>query len=175
MPYDRLELSAGSGMFFRDVEVFGSSDQKQWSFCGGGVILRTAERTQLLIQITEQWTRYVKVVISNGDNPPLPFGRVTLSGLRRVITFPSTAAGPYWLYSGNAAAKEPSYDFARVMPAIANVTPVLLRKQEVNAQYQPDLLPWSDRYPHLLTVVLIAAVAAMGYITLRFLTKLRAG
>jgi hypothetical protein len=174
LPYDRLELSIGPGMFFRDVEVFISDDRKEWSFAGGGVLLRTTEREQLSVQIPEQWSRYVKLVSSNGDNPPLPAGSVTLSGLRRIVKFPSTEASPYWLYSGNAAAKEPSYDFARITPPTANAAVVLLGEPENNAQYQAPTVPWTDRYPYFLNTVLIGAVAVMGYITWRFFMKLKA-
>ena len=173
LPYDRLEVTVGSGMFFRDVEVFVSNDGKQWSFASDGVLFRTAERTQLAIQIPEQWSRYVKLVISNGDDPPLSAGQVTLSGLRRVIRFPLTAVGPYWLYSGRAATKEPSYDFARVTPATSDAATVRLGEPENNPQYRAPSLPWTDRYPYFLYAVLIGAVAIMGYVTWRFLAKLR--
>jgi hypothetical protein len=136
--------------------------------------LRTTEREQLSVQIPEQWSRYVKLVISNGDNPSLPVGAVTLIGLRRIIKFPSTAEARYWLYSGNAAAKEPSYDFARITPSTANAVVVLLAKPENNTQYQAPTVPWTDRYPYFLNTVLIGAVAVMGYITWRFLMKLKA-
>jgi hypothetical protein len=173
LPYDRLEVSMGSGMFFRNVEVFVSNDGKQWSFASSGVILRTAERVQLTIQISEEWSRYVKLVIFNGDDPPLSAGRMILSGLRRVIQFPSTAAGPYWLYSGNAAAKEPSYDFARIAPTTSNARVAVLGKPESNPQYQGPALPWTDRHSLFLNAVLAGAVAVMGYITWRFLVKLK--
>ena len=174
LPCDRLQIAAGSGMFFRDVEAFISDDAKQWSFAGSGVLVRTAERTQLTVQIPEEWSRYIKLVIFNGDDPPLSIGRVVLSGLRRVVQFPSTTTGAYWLYSGNAAAREPSYDFTRVAPITSDVAAVTLGKTENNPQYQAPALPWTDRYPYFLRAVLIGAVAAMGYITWRFLAKLKA-
>ncbi len=174
MPYDRLELSIGSGMFFRDVEVFSSSDGKQWFFVGASVISRTSERSQLSVQVPEQWTRYLKVVIFNGDNPPLSAGRVILSGTRRIVRFPSVEPGPYWLYSGNSTAKESSYDFVRVVPDSVNATVVILGEWQTNAQYEPPRLPWTDQHPHFLTAVLIAAVAVMGYVTLRFFMKVKA-
>ncbi|MBV9676952.1 MAG: DUF3999 family protein, partial [Acidobacteriaceae bacterium] len=68
LPYDRLDISTGPGVFSRNVEVFVSNDRNNWSFAGGGVLLRTAERTQLSIQVPEQWNRYIKLNIFNGDD-----------------------------------------------------------------------------------------------------------
>ena len=174
LPYDRLDVSIGPGMFSRDAEVFVSGDRNSWSFAGAGVLLRTAEHTQLSLQIQEQWSRYIKLVISNGDDPPLPVQRVTLRGFRRIVRFPATATGPYWLYLGNAAAKEPSYDFARLTPTLSDARVVSLGRPQSNEQYQAPALPWTDRYPYLLNAVLVGAVAVMGYITWRFLMKLKA-
>jgi Protein of unknown function (DUF3999) len=174
LAYDHLELSVGPGMFFRDVEAFVGNDKKQWSFAGGGVVSRTAEREQLSLQIPEQWSRYLKLVISNGDDPPLLATRLTLSGVRRIIKFPSVAAGPYWLYSGNIAAKAPSYDFARITPYTVNGSPAFWGKAESNVQYRAPTAPWTDRHSYTLNAVLIVAVAAMGYISWRFLTNLKA-
>ncbi|MBV9939963.1 MAG: DUF3999 family protein [Acidobacteriaceae bacterium] len=173
LPYDRLDISTGPGVFSRDVEVFVSNDRNNWFLAGGGVLLRTAERTQLSIQVQEQWSRYIKLNIFNGDDAPLPVQGVTLQGFRRTVQFPATAPGPYWLYLGNAAAKEPSYDFARLTPAVSNAKAVSLGRSESNQQYQAPAMPWTDRYPYLLYAVLIGAVAVMGYITWRFLTKLK--
>lgn len=173
LPYDRLDVSIGPGLFSRDVEVFVSNDRNAWSFAGGGVLLRTAERTQLSIQIPEQWSRYIKLSIFNGDDPPLPVRGITLQGFRRTVQFPAIAAGPYWLYLGNAAAKEPTYDFARLTPVVSDAKVVSLGRSENNQQYRAPAMPWTDRYPYLLYAILIGAVAIMGYITWRFLTKLK--
>jgi hypothetical protein len=98
---------------------------------------------------------------------------VILSGLRRVIQFPSTEVGPYWLYLGNAVAQEPSYDFARITSSAPAATVTALGKPENNPQYQGPALPWTDRYSFFLNAVLVGAVAVMGYITWRFLVRLK--
>ncbi len=167
LAYDRLNLIVEPGAFSRSVEVSTSSDLKEWSFAGQGVV----SQEQLWIEFPEQWNRYVKVTIFNRDNAPLKVTRVSLSALRRLLRFPSMATGPYWLYSGNPDAKQPSYDFAGLAPA-----PTLsLGAPEPNPQYRPPTQPWSDRNPRLLNFILIAAVAIMGFITIRFLRKIKTG
>jgi hypothetical protein len=173
LPYDRLEITTNSEWFFRDVEVFASNDAKEWSFAGSGTLIRTAERTQLAVQIMEQWSRYVKLVIFNGDSSPVSARQVVLSGLRRVIQFPSMLPGSYWLYSGNSTAKEPTYDFVRIESNTSNAVIVPLGKPEVNPMYQAPAMPWTDRYPHFLYAILLGSVVVMGYIVWRFLGKLR--
>jgi hypothetical protein len=167
LAYDRLNITVEHGEFSRSVEISTSSDSKEWSFAGQGVISRTSQEERLSIDFPEQWNRYVKVTVFNRDNPPLQVTRVSLSALRRLLRFPSLATGPYWLYSGNPDAKQPSYDFASLAPP----STVSLGAPEHNPLYRAPTRPWSDRNPHLLNFVLIAAVAIMGFIAIRFLRK----
>jgi hypothetical protein len=167
LAYDRLNLTVDQQAFSRSVEVSTSGDSKEWSFAGQGVL----SQERLSIDLPEQWNRYVKVTIFNRDSAPLKITRVSLSALRRLLQFPSVATGLYWLYSGNPGAKQPSYDFANLTPASV----VSIGAPEPNPQYRPPTPPWSDRNPHLLNFVLIAAVAIMGYITIRFLRKVKPG
>jgi Protein of unknown function (DUF3999) len=165
LAYDRLNLALEQGAFSRSVEISTSSDSKAWSLAGQGVV----SQEQLWIEFPEQWNRYVKVTIFNRDNAPLKVTRLSLSALRRLLRFPSAATGSYWLYSGYPDAKQPSYDFASLAPAPA----VSLGAPEPNPQYRAPTRPWTDRNPHLLNFVLVAAVAIMGFITIRFLRKVR--
>jgi hypothetical protein len=171
LPYDRLNLTVDPGAFSRTVEISTSSDAKAWSFAGQGVVSRTSQEERLSIDFPDQWNRYVKVTVFNADSAPLKVTRLRLSSLRRLLEFPSEATGPYWLYSGNPEAKQPSYDLASLTPAPA----VSVGAPEPNPQYRAPTRPWSDRNPHLLNFVLLAAVAVMGYITIRFLRKVRTG
>lgn len=172
MPYDRLELAVNSGMFFRNAEVSASSDGKQWLFAGNGVVSRTAERSQLSVPIAEQWNRYIRLTVFNGDDAPLPIDSITISNIRRIVKFPVKGVGLYWLYSGNTVAKAPSYDFARLITSTTATTAVSLGEMKNNLQYRSPHLPWTDRHPDFLMAVLIVAVVVMGYVTLRFFTKL---
>jgi len=167
LAYDRLNLTVDPGAFSRSVEISTSPDAKEWSFAGQGVI----SQERVSIDFPDQWNRYVKITVFNRDSAPLKIPRVSLSALRRLLQFPSEAPGPYWLYSGNPEAKQPSYDLASLTPAL----PVSVGAPEPNPQYRPPTQPWSERNPHLLNFVLIAAVVLMGYITIRFLRKIKAG
>jgi len=175
LPYDRLDVKAKPGFFARSLEVWTSGDQKAWTLAGEGVLSRTAERERLQIQVPEQWNRYLKLRVFNEDNPPLALERVMLSAPRRVVKFPSTTSGAYWLYAGNHAARQPGYDFGQVIPAKTQAMPVALGAIEANAGYRAMERPWTDRNPWLLNLVLVLAVALMGLVTVRFLMKVKAG
>lgn len=172
--YNRVDLSIDPGMFWRNAEISTSGDGKMWTFAGQGAISRTAKREQLSIEFPEQWNRYIRITVFNGDDAPLVIRRISLSGTRRVVEFPTAAAGSYWLYSGNESAKQPSYDFARVTETSIEAPVVFLAGQELNPSYRAPSKPWTDRNPLILNIVLVVAVAVMGFITLRFLREVRA-
>jgi len=177
LPHDRLQLEVGPGLFYRSVEIESSRDAKSWLYVGQGTISRTADSEFLTLGFPEQWERYLRLRVHNGDNAPLSVRRVSLSAYRRVIKFPSNAAGQYWLYCGNPEAKRPSYDFAQVMPAGAQTEEAAPGAEEANPAYLPPVepqKPWSDRHPQVLYGVLALAVLGMGYVAVRFLLKVRA-
>ena len=169
-PFDEIDLTVDPGEFSRTVEIGATNDLKHWYASAGSVISRTAEGEHLALALNETTNRYLKIVVANGDSAALHFGAAKLSGVRRVVKFPSLQAGHYFVYVGNPSARPPSYDFARVLPAGApgNTT---LGEPMVNPQFRLPERPWTDRNPWLLNGVLVAAVLAMGLVTLRMLKK----
>ena len=174
LPHDRVELVAGAGPFYRNVEVEASGDSKTWFFVGQGAISRTADRENLTISFPEQWDRYLRLRIFNHDNPPLPVSKIILTADRRVIEFPATTAAQYWLYSGNPDAKQPIYDFAQTHPRDSQPLALTPGPQQPNPTYRPPPppeKPWTDRHPTILYTVLITAILVMGALAARFLFK----
>jgi hypothetical protein len=170
-PFDRIELTVDSGLFSRTVEIAGSNDQQHWYSTAGGVIFRTTEGEQLSLETAERTERYLKIIVFNADSAPLHFGPVTLSGIRRVVKFASSQTGAYFVYVGNPNARQPSYDFARVLPSKGLPAGAKLGAVETNPQFRLPERPWTDRNPWLLNGALVVAVIAMGFITLRMMKK----
>jgi hypothetical protein len=178
LPYDQVDLIIAPGSFSRGADVETSDDANEWMSAGHGVVLRSPEQESLGISIGEHWARYVRLTVHNQDNAPLSIRGVTLSGNMRTVEFPSSAAGPYWIYYGNARAKRPSYDFAQVLPDQEPRIAASVGLEESNPGYRapvPPPTPWSDRHPALLYVVLGAAILILGVISVRFLLRVRAG
>jgi len=172
-PYDLIDVTVGPGLFSRSAEVWASQDGEHWFTRGGGAILRTTDAEKLGLETAEIADRYLKITIFNGDSAPLHFGPIALRGTRRVVSFPAAEPGPYVLYSGNAGAHAPAYDLARVMPRNVQPEGASLGPEEPNPMFRAPERPWSDRNPWVLNSVLIAAVGAMGLITVRMLQKVK--
>ncbi|MBV9265725.1 MAG: DUF3999 family protein [Acidobacteriaceae bacterium] len=175
IPYNRLELTVDPGLFMRTAEVFVSTNGTDWTWAGAGVISRTQARAQLSIDLSEQWSRWLKIDIANADNAPLRVRAVQLSAFRRIVRFPSQMPGAYWLYSGNSQARPPSYDFAQIaenQPA----TDAISGAAQSNSEYQPprQRLPWTDRNPMLLNGALIAVAVVMAAIIFKMFTRVKA-
>jgi hypothetical protein len=171
-PFDQISLAVDPGLFSRTVEIAATNDQKHWYPCSGGVISRTAESEGLTLEIPERTERYLKITVFNADSAPLHFGSILLAGVRRVVKFSSSQPGPYFVYVGNPSARQPSYDFAHVLPATAVSAAAQLGPPQPNPLFRLPERPWTDRNPYLLNGALVLAVAAMGFVTLRMMKKI---
>src|SRR5262249_6618933 len=107
----------------------------------------------------------------NGDSAPLHFGSTLVSGIRRVVKFASSQAGQYILYLGNPNARQPSYDFAAVMPEHAAAAQATLGNIQPNPAFRLPERPWTDKNPWLLNCTLVLAVVAMGVVTLKMIRQ----
>lgn len=172
-PFDRIDLTVDPGLFERTVEIATTNDPQHSYSAAGGVISRTAEREQLSLEIGETTSRYLKITVFNADNAPLHFGQVTLSGIRRVVKFSSAQKGSYFVYVGNPSARQPSYDFSRVLAEGGGsaTNAATLGMTVANPAFRLPERPWTDRNPWLLNGALVVAVLAMGFVTLRMLKK----
>jgi hypothetical protein len=176
LPHDQLQLEIGPGLFYRTVEIESSRDAKSWLYVGQAAISRTADHESLILSFPEQWERYLRLRVHNDDSAPLSVRRFSFSAYRRVLKFPASTAGQYWIYYANPDAKRPSYDFAQVMPDGARVIDAVLGAGEANVAYRPPVepqKPWTDRHPQVLYAVLSLAVLGMGFVAVRFLMKVR--
>jgi hypothetical protein len=113
------------------------------------------------------------LMVTDGDNPPLPVEGLQLSVTARTVVFVAAQAGPYWLYYGNRKAAWPAYDTSAIERRQGLTTPQTARlgAPESNPAFAP---PFSDRYPYVLYSAVVAAVALMGLLGFRMLRALPA-
>jgi len=111
----------------------------------------------------------IRVVIHNGDDPPLALKGARLEQLERRIYFDAPAQGQLALYYGDQKLEQPVYDYAKLFQRDAAVTGAILGSETPNSEYtgRPDERPWSERHPTVLWAAIIAAVAILGGIALR--------
>jgi hypothetical protein len=175
VPVERVVLSIDPAQqnFLRGVEV--QRDKGQW--IGSGEIRRVhmqrngqkidTEQTSLDLRGTTQGD--LKIVIDNGDDAPLKITGARLQQYERRIYFDADSGTQPRLYYGDAKLEAPVYDYAKLFQKDANAAQALLAAEEANAAYtgRPDDRPWSERYPAVLWVAIIAAVLILGSIAVR--------
>lgn len=178
LPHSRLRIETGAALFHRACEIESSADRKEWRYVGSGVVYRFPDEESLTLSFSEQWDRYLRLRIFNGDDRPVPIERALFETMGRRVKFLPAAAGEYALFYGNPEAKAPSYDLGAILerrtPAIEIVLAVGAEQQ--NGRYQPPVppqKPLSDRYPVVLYTVLAGAIVSMGYVAVRFLGTLK--
>jgi len=171
VPVNRVEVDAEDREFVRPFRLEMPDGDGFYTVLHQGEWRREArgERKPLEIAIPEVWTRRLRLVVTDSRNPPLQLTQVRCTAWARQLIFAATndLAGPLRLYVGKPEAETPRYDFAAALPG--NLVPPPLRldvdKEAVrkNPTYRPPPLPWTERYPWLVYVVLsVASLALLG-------------
>jgi hypothetical protein len=170
-PFDRILLEIAPGLFSRAVTVSVSADRKNWSVAGSGYIERTSSRERSDVTVPESWARYVRLAITNADNPPLAITRVCIEAIKRELIFPAENAGSFWLYSGNPKAEPVHYDLQWVLPAEVSTSSATLGPVVKNPDYQAPRPPVTERSPWLLPTILVVLVPMLGLMAYRMLRQ----
>jgi Protein of unknown function (DUF3999) len=178
VPYDRIRLDSGPSHFYRAAELETSTDGKDWHYAASGTIYRTADESSDGLTFAPRHDRYLRLRISNGDDKPITVRSVVLETTVRLLKFRLGGGGTFRLFTGNPDAKPPAYDFAAVIAREAPQPEVhaVLQVPATNPGYRPPpppVKPWSERYPQILYGTLVIAILVMGYVTIRFLLKVK--
>jgi len=176
VPYDRVRLDSDPSYYYRAAELETSSDGRDWRLAATGTIFQTASEPSQGLTFAERHERHLRLRIFNGDDKPIPVKSVVVEATVRLLNFTlASSAGPFFLFTGNQQAKAPSYDLAAILAREApqpEARAVLL-PPVANPRYRPPTPPWSERYPQLLYTILALAILVMGYVTVRFLLKVK--
>ena len=116
----------------------------------------------------------LKVIIHNGDDPPVKIGGAQLRQIERLIYFDSDLGLQPWIYYGDEKLGAPEYDYAKLFQKDTRVDQVALNAEEANSAYagRPDSRPWSERHPAVLWSAIVAAALILGAIAVRSLKAL---
>jgi hypothetical protein len=113
----------------------------------------------------------VEVAVENGDDQPLPIAAVRLEMRQRRICFDAAAVAGAGLalYYGDAELVAPVYDYERLFVAEHKPVTAELGVERLNPEYRPAVttLPFTERHPEVLWVVLICVVSALGVVALK--------
>jgi len=183
VPLEQIEftIDAAQPNFKREVEVDRQNAKYEWLETSGEIsrvhMVRHGQKIdfeQSTLDLGGIRPETLKVIIHNGDDPPLKITGVRLQQYERRVYFNSS--GPPHLYYGDEKLDEPVYDYAKLFQQDANAAEVKLGGEQTNAAYtgRPDERPWSDKHPAVLWIAIGAAVLVLGVMALRSMKNVSA-
>ena len=175
VPVNRVtfDIDTAQPNFRRSVQVEGDKD----AYVGSGEIDRVHMVRQAQKIDTDDYDvsfsavghKEIKVIIDNGDDPPLKIKSARLQQLEHRLYFDAPASGPLTLYYGDEKLDPPVYDYAKLFLLAKDAAPAQLGAEQANAAYtgRPDERPWTEKHPAVLWIAIVAAVLILGAIALR--------
>lgn len=169
VPCDRLLLNVHDESFSRPFEVEVVDDPNNIRLVASGELTRRRDdQKPVTITFDEVYARKLRLIVTDHSNQPLNVFAVEAGAPLRQLFFElkEPSAQPLRLYFGNAKATEPNYDFEDELqsrlttPVHATVAGPLTN----NPDYRPDPLPFTERVPWLIYIVLTASSVALGLI-----------
>lgn len=157
IPTTRISIETQQKNFHRRARLENSNDGKIWNTLLNSDVFYAYDTplflgTKLSVQHPEVTTRYLKIIIFNEDNPPLPITKTQSSGFLRKIIFTPKPGSSYDLYYGSAKATAPSYDLDQIFPYLVteNLPHARLDNAINNTLFMKPDLPFTERHPWLL-------------------------
>lgn len=169
---DYLEVATPNQNFNRQVEIYDSSNGTEWRSIGMERLYQYKwpgyEAKENKIFVSSMVGRYIKLVITNQDSPPLEITNVTALGSHPTLLV-DLQPGSNTLWYGNPDAKAPNYDLAGFSQYVnqTNLPVLKLGPEQTNQSYVPEPKPWSESNRWLLNAAIIASALVLGVIILR--------
>ena len=180
VPFDALSLTISTAAFERRAVVSATNFKTYWAPVGAGMLYRftpaastpLAESTR--IELTPTRKRYLKLEISDGDDPPLAVDAAQLSYPAEELVFRTSVPGPHTLYVGSDKLGSPSYDLPSVLQRSA---PVAIGEARFGA-FAPNPMfgkvaeapkPMSEQYKLPIGLGLAAIIFLLALWTVRLL------
>ena len=176
-PVDRLtfDIDAAQKNFRREIQIRGDQDQ---IFATGEISRIHMQRNGQNVDVEQTFVDLygnrqdtLKVLIHNGDDPPLKITGGHLQQVERRIYFDADTGVQPWIYYGDEKLGLPEYDYAKLFQQEKSADQVALNAEEANSAYsgRPDSRPWSERHPAVLWAAIVAAVLILGAVAVRSL------
>ena len=180
IPTDRIAVTVDDVNFSREVALEASGDGETWRTVESRASIFAYDTPRftgenLSFTYPESTERYLRIVIHDADNPPLPVTGVQVWGAQRRALFFARPDEEYKAYYGNAGALRPTYDIERLLSFLdTEGLPVAgLGAQTDNPMYAEPRPPFSERLPWLLPLALALAGLLVGGILLSVFRKAR--
>lgn len=183
-PSNGWQLSTREQGFYRQMVTEGSNDKENWDIIGITYIFRGLETgdENLSYQYPPGNYRYLRLRILDGDNEPVKVDEISVitPPVKLLVKVPHPAGesmlefSAYW---GNEYITSPSYDVIQFVDEVdpQKLPEISLGQGRENPRYNPTgpPMPFSERYPALLSLGLGAAAAALALIFYRNLKQVK--
>jgi hypothetical protein len=170
VPCERLSLSIAEPSFYRPFLVETFDDPQHPQLLANGNLSRRASdqnQPQVIIFDHEEHVRQLRLQITDYSNPTLSIEAIEASAPARELVFelkrPQSVS--LRLYFGNSKMPEPHYDFEKELSSL-KTAPIesSVGNTNKNPLYTPEPLPFTERVPWLIYLVLAASSVALGWI-----------
>jgi hypothetical protein len=181
---DRVLFSVPDGQanFRRAVTITesGSADQGQRLVVEGNISRLQLQRggtvvnsQALSIPMGHPHQGHLLITVFNEDDAPLDVTAVQPQAAERRIFFEPKGTEPLRMYYGDNQLQSPTYDYAKLFSGYESSVPASMGSAQSNVLFRerPDERPWSERHHAVLWVVMITAVAGLGFLALRGLKQ----
>ena len=171
VPVDRVALNFYESSFSRQFQIEAVDDQNVRLLASGELTRREGDNKPVVVNFNEEsHTRNLRLLITDHSNPTLGLMQIEPSAPARQLVFEikEPPAQPLRLYFGNRNIPAPHYDFEKELAGkvTTNVTRVGVGARTTNQNYVPEPLPFTERVPWLIYLVLTASSVALAWILL---------
>jgi hypothetical protein len=171
VPVDHLLLMTDDQSFSRPFHVEAVDDPQNPRVVASGELAKSVgDRNQVttIVFDNEEHARKLRLITDDYNNPPLSISSIQASAPLRELYFElkEPAPQPLKLYFGNANAEAPHYDFEKELSAKLKVpgTSAAIGSFVANPNYSPPPLPFTERLPWLIYLVLTISSVALALV-----------
>ena len=177
VPVDRVAFDFYEQSFSRPFQIEAIDGQSVRLVASGELTRSEGDDRPVVVTLNEeQRTRNLRLLVTDHSNPPLPLKMIEPSAPERQLVFElkEPVVAPLRLYFGNSNIAAPHYDFEKEAGnKLAAVTPARLTVglSVPNPNYTPEPLPFTERVPWLIYLVLAASSIALALILISLAKK----
>ena len=183
VPCDRLALEIADASFSRSFQIESADDAQNVRLIASGELTRHVGENPkpLVIRFDEeQHVRKLRLLITDYSNQTLSITSIQASAPQRQLIFELKEAPtqPLRLFFGNPKVIGPHYDFEKELPSRLAAKPAFpggplfallpisstVGPAVTNPEYKPEPLPFTERVPWLIYLVLAASSIALVFI-----------
>jgi Protein of unknown function (DUF3999) len=170
VPVDRLELDFEDPSFSRPFQLEAIDGQDVRLVAAGELTRRAGDDKPVMINFDhEEHTRNLRLLVTDYSNQTLSITSIQPGAAARQLVFELSepASQPLRLFFGNQNVSAPHYDFEKEFSTTKLSSPparISVSGTTPNPNYTPEPLPFTERVPWLIYLVLAASSIALALI-----------